>query len=71
MALILLYFVYYFFRLCLGQRFAFLQIKTSVMAVVRFFKLKISEGKDADPKLDPRSFMPRLVGGAWITYTPR
>ncbi|XP_026474633.1 cytochrome P450 6k1-like [Ctenocephalides felis] len=58
-------------RLCLGQRFAFLQIKTSVMAVVRSFKLKISEGKDADPKLDPRSFMPRLVGGAWITYTPR
>ncbi|CAG9805404.1 unnamed protein product [Chironomus riparius] len=57
-------------RICLGMRFALLQSKAALAAIVHNFEISVNE-KTADPLIiDPKEFLNVKVGGLWLNFKP-
>ncbi|KAL7036967.1 hypothetical protein ACKWTF_009020 [Chironomus riparius] len=58
-------------RICLGMRFALLQSKAALAAIVRNFEFSVNEKTQDNPLIiDPKEFLNIKVGGLWLNFKP-
>lgn len=56
-------------RTCLGQKFALLQSKACIAAIVKNFEIDLDTNKTQTPlKLNPTDFLTYHQGGVWLKY---
>uniref|UniRef100_A0A6N2L6U4 Cytochrome P450 n=1 Tax=Salix viminalis TaxID=40686 RepID=A0A6N2L6U4_SALVM len=55
-------------RLCLGKKFAYLQMKMVAASILLRYSIKVVEGHDAVPKMTTTLYM---KNGLLVTLTPR
>lgn len=57
-------------RICLGMRFALLQSKAAIAAIVRNFKISVNSKTAKKLVIDPNEFINAKVGGLWLDFEP-
>lgn len=55
-------------RMCLGMRFALLQIKVAVAGIVKNFEITINKKTAKKLVIDPKEFLNIKKGGLWVDF---
>ncbi|XP_026481493.1 cytochrome P450 6j1-like [Ctenocephalides felis] len=55
-------------RMCLGMRFALLQMKVALMSAVKSFELSVNPKTKEPLELDNKSFIIRVKDGMWVDF---
>ncbi|CAG9806373.1 unnamed protein product [Chironomus riparius] len=57
-------------RICLGKRFAQIQVKAAIVDIIRNFELSINEKTQRPLTIEPNHLLNVKVGGLWINVKP-
>ncbi|XP_059618990.1 probable cytochrome P450 28d1 [Phlebotomus argentipes] len=55
-------------RICLGMRFAQTQLKAVIVAIMRDFELTLDPKTPENFTLNPKEFIPTILGGTWLRF---
>ncbi|KAF2891454.1 hypothetical protein ILUMI_14719, partial [Ignelater luminosus] len=58
-------------RICLGQRFANMQIKLGIISIVRNFEIRVNYKTKVPVEMVPESFVLAARGGLWLNFYKR
>lgn len=58
-------------RLCLGKNFALFQVKMAVAAIVRNYKVVLSEKMTSPPEISVKAFLLHCDTGVWVKFVKR
>ncbi|KAK9737688.1 Cytochrome P450 [Popillia japonica] len=58
-------------RICIGMKFAILQIKVAIIAIVRHFDIRVNEKTKEPLVIDPNHFLIFAKDGIWLDYQKR
>lgn len=56
-------------RVCLGMRFAQLQSKAAIAAMVKNFKISVNDKTPKEQIIDPKEFINIKIGGFWLDFS--
>ncbi|CAB3219911.1 unnamed protein product [Arctia plantaginis] len=58
-------------RICLGMRFAKMQVLSGLITVLKKYRLELAPGMKREVKLEPKSFVTHPIGGIQLRFIER